>query len=100
MVTERLDRPARRAARRLRKFVRRHGTSRYLVEPVGQGRVRLVVVGADGAFGDLVVDGLERAMSAAGSVARAERAVGELGSSLRTGSYEWRRMAGIQLGRS
>lgn len=96
------------AARRLRTFAAEHSGAgggaevQVAAEHLGRGLVRLVVVGADGAFGDVVVRGVERgetalALSGLPRVAPDDRA---FGAAVRTGAYEWRRMAGQQLGRS
>ncbi|HSK27735.1 MAG TPA: hypothetical protein VK894_12575 [Jiangellales bacterium] len=87
------------AARRVRAFARSHGAGPadpldgYLVDLGGAGS-RLVVVGPDGAWGDLVVpvgaDGLLAARLA--RVALAEPDDRALTRSMRTGAPAWRRM--------
>lgn len=53
--------PARKAVQAAREFVKAHGGSaRAVVENIGQAGTRVVLVGEDGAFGDLVVDGVEQ----------------------------------------
>ncbi|HEY0486586.1 MAG TPA: hypothetical protein VGD72_10085 [Mycobacteriales bacterium] len=50
----------------LRSFASAHGGSATaVVEYVGRGRVRIVLVGADGIWGDEVVDSVETAKAAA-----------------------------------
>jgi hypothetical protein len=101
------DRRTVRAARQILGFGHRHTASDHslvstVVEPIGQGRVRLVLVAADGTLGDLVVSD-EATARAAAALARAdvEDAFSrELGARIRTGPYEWVRMAGSQLGGS
>jgi hypothetical protein len=100
------DRRTRRAARFVRSFGARHSragdaTVRCALEHLGRDRVRLVLLGADGRYGDLVVDGRERAervVRLAGAVPD-DVADRSFGAAVRTGPYEWLRMAGMQLGR-
>lgn len=102
-----VDRGAVLAARRVRSFGARHGGDGrsdpdvdLVVEHLGRDMVRLVLVAADGAFGDIVVRGPARARRAAQlSGARVHESFpAELTSRLGTGPYEWQRMAGQQLG--
>jgi hypothetical protein len=44
-----------------RGFVRRHGPSKAVVEPIGQAGARVVLVGEDGALGDVLVADVEAA---------------------------------------
>ena len=101
------DRRTVRAARQILGFGRRHPAPDHtlvsaVVEPIGQGRVRLVLVAPDGTLGDLVVSDEATARAAAGLAgADVEDAFSrELGARIRTGPYEWVRMAGSQLGGS
>ena len=101
------DRRTVRAARQILGFCRRHPAPDHtlvsaVVEPIGQGRVRLVLVAPDGTLGDLVVSDEATARAAAGLAgADVEDAFSrELGARIRTGPYEWVRMAGSQLGGS
>ncbi|GAB3492436.1 hypothetical protein [Amycolatopsis cihanbeyliensis] len=56
--TEKTPEPTRRQLAAARQFVARHGTpSRAVVEHVGRGGARVVLVGDDGALGDIVVPG-------------------------------------------
>lgn len=92
------------AARRVVGFGRRHAVDgdalvTCAAEHVGRGTTRLVLVGRDGVFGDVLVNGPARAEQAA-NLAGAhleEQSSREFGSRVRTGAYEWRRMAGQQL---
>lgn len=53
--------PARKAVETARGFVKEHGGSaRAVVENIGQAGTRVVLIGEDGAFGDLVVNGVEQ----------------------------------------
>ena len=101
------DRRTVRAARQILGFGHRHPASGQslvsaFVEPIGQGRVRLVLVAPDGTLGDLVVNDEATARAAAALAgADVEDAFSrELGARIRTGPYEWVRMAGSQLGGS
>ncbi|WP_171167782.1 hypothetical protein [Streptomyces sp. I05A-00742] len=100
-----LDAKAQRRAARLAKqisdFARTHGGSAEgQLAHIGRGTTRIALVGANGEWGNLV----------AGSYATAEKAAelagltlhedfdGEMAAKVRTGRYEWSRMAGIQVG--
>ncbi len=90
-----------RLARQITAFATGHGGSADgQIAYVGRIGTRIVLVGADGAWGDLVAPSHEIARQA---VERAGITVhddfdGELAARVRTGPYEWKRMAGIQLG--
>lgn len=52
--------PSRRQVASARGFVRTHGKpSRAVVEPIGRRGARVVLVGADGAMGDVLVESVE-----------------------------------------
>jgi aspartate aminotransferase-like enzyme len=93
-------RRAGRLARQVRVFGRRHGGAEACVEYLGRRGARLVLVGQDGAWGDLVAPTVEMARAAAASAEVTVRDAfdGEMAARVRTGPYEWRRMAGIQIG--
>ncbi|MDY0811823.1 hypothetical protein [Kitasatospora purpeofusca] len=97
----RAERRAKRIAKNLTAFAAAHGGSADgVVEYVGSVATRIVVVGADGAWGDQVAPSYavgRRAAELAG-VTLHESFEGELGLKVRTGPYEWKRMAGIQIG--
>ncbi|MFD5322261.1 hypothetical protein [Streptomyces sp. NPDC127098] len=98
MVEE--SRQARAATRTVRRFAASHGGAGGQIAYLGARGYRLVLVGADGEWGDVVAasrETLEEAARAAGVEVR-ESLDGELAARLRTGPREWRRMAGIQLG--
>ncbi|WP_129839076.1 hypothetical protein [Streptomyces sp. RFCAC02] len=92
-----------RLARRVRAFTGAHGGAdgaEAQIAYLGTRGHRLVIVGADGAWGDVVAadrDALEGAAVRAG-VALRPALDGETAGRLRTGPYEWSRMAGLQLG--
>lgn len=85
-----------RLARQAARFAREHGGAQASVEYIGQRGARIVLVGEDGVWGDLMAPGYDVAEEA---VAAAELpAVEDFGARVRTGPYEWSRMAGIQIG--
>jgi hypothetical protein len=110
------DRATVAAARAVLAFARRHratdgppgvapaaGPVDATLEHLGRGAVRLVVVAADGAYADVVLDSVARA----GTVARLATArvhppdSRELAARVRVGGRDWRAMAGAGLrGRS
>lgn len=95
------ERRVARVARRLRAFVARHGAgTEGQISYLGERGYRLVVVGQDGALGDQVAPAREILVQAAerAGVALRESFDGELAARVRTGPYEWSRMAGVQLG--
>ncbi|PYC73970.1 hypothetical protein C7C46_24470 [Streptomyces tateyamensis] len=96
----RAERRAKRIAKNLTAFSRRHGGSADgVVEYVGQAATRIVLVGADGSWGDQVAPSYaigRRAAELAGLTLH-ESFEGELALRVRTGPYEWKRMAGIQI---
>ncbi|GAA2344081.1 hypothetical protein [Streptomyces cuspidosporus] len=95
------DKAAKRLARQMTAFAQRHGGSAEgQLAHIGRGTVRVALVGAGGDWGTLVAPSYEtarRAAEAAGITLR-EDFDGELAAKVRTGPYEWTRMAGIQLG--
>jgi hypothetical protein len=91
----------RRLARRIRAFAAAHGgAAGGQISYLGARGYRLVLVGADGGWGDAVAPSREALASAAerAGVTLQDALDGELAARVRTGPYEWRRMAGIQLG--
>ncbi|MGK5627371.1 hypothetical protein [Streptomyces sp. URMC 123] len=97
----RAQRRAARLAKQIRAFAGRHGGSADgHVAHLGQRGARIVIVGADGAWGDLVAPSHAIALQAAerASLTLHESLDGELAAKMRTGPYEWSRMAGIQIG--
>lgn len=90
------DRIIRRLAKQARRFAEAHGGATAAVEYLGARGTRIVLVGGDGFWGDLVAPSqatAQRAVEAAGLALRED-----FGGDVRTGPYEWKRMAGIQLG--
>jgi hypothetical protein len=95
------ERRAERIAKRLRAFAAAHGGSADgVVEYVGRSHTRIVLVGADGAWGDQVArtHAVARRAAELSGITLHESFEGEPALRVRTGAYEWKRMAGIQLG--
>ncbi|WP_030266442.1 hypothetical protein [Streptomyces sp. NRRL B-24484] len=96
----RAERRAKRIAKHITAFTAQHGGSADgVVEYVGRTATRIVLVGADGAWGDQVAPTYaigQRAAQLAG-VTLHDSFEGELGLKVKTSAYEWKRMAGIQI---
>ncbi|MGP3950568.1 hypothetical protein [Streptomyces sp. 7N604] len=97
----RAERKAGRLAKQIKHFARSHGGSAEgQLAYLGQRGTRIVLVGEDGAWGDLVAPDhaiAQRAAEQAG-ITLHESFDGDLAAKVRTGPYEWSRMAGIQVG--
>jgi hypothetical protein len=90
-----------RLARQIGAFARRHGGSAEgQLAHLGRMGTRIVLVAPDGAWGDLVAPTYEIARQAAAraGITLHESFDSALAAKLRTGPYEWSRMAGIQVG--
>jgi hypothetical protein len=97
----RTERRAKRIAKHLTAFSKQHGGSADgVVEYVGTSATRIVVVGADGSWGDQVAPSYAIGLRAAelAGITLHDSFEGELGLKVRTSEYEWKRMAGIQIG--
>ncbi|MDT0344752.1 hypothetical protein [Streptomyces litchfieldiae] len=95
------ERETRRLVRRVRSFAAAHGgRAEGQISYLGTRGYRLVLVGADGGWGDLVSRSRDALTHAAerSNVPLHEAFDGELAARVRTGAYEWKRMAGIQIG--
>ncbi|MGP3978340.1 hypothetical protein ACTWQF_30910 [Streptomyces sp. 8N114] len=92
---------AARLAKQIGAFARQHGGSAEAqIAYVGQVGFRISLVGADGTWGDLMAPSkevAEQAVETAGPTLK-ESFDGEMAEHVRTGPYEWARMAGVQLG--
>lgn len=87
-------------AKQINTFAKSHGGAEAQVAYIGQRGARIVLVGEDGGWGDLVAPSYEiaeKAVEKAG-VTRHESFDGEFAAKVKTGPYEWSRMAGIQVG--
>ncbi|GHJ38365.1 hypothetical protein [Streptomyces sp. TS71-3] len=89
-----------RLAREIGTFARAHGGADGHIAYLGRKGARVVLVGADGRWGDLVAPSevLARQAAEKSDLTVHEAFDGELAARVSTGPYEWSRMAGIQLG--
>ncbi|MEU3722391.1 hypothetical protein [Streptomyces sp. NPDC031705] len=94
------DRKAAKLARQIGAFAGKHGGAEGQLAHIGQAGTRIVLVGTDGAWGDLVAPTYAVAELAAerAGLTLHEEFDGEFAARVKTGPYEWTRMAGIQLG--
>ncbi|MES4905340.1 MULTISPECIES: hypothetical protein [unclassified Streptomyces] len=95
------EKRARRLAHQMTAFAQSHGGSAEgQLAHIGRGTVRVALVGANGDWGNLVAPSYETARRAAetAGITLHDDFDGELAAKVRTGPYEWTRMAGIQLG--
>ncbi|MER5890103.1 hypothetical protein ABT160_40290 [Streptomyces sp. NPDC001941] len=93
-------RRAEKLAKRIRAFAEEHGGAEAQVAHLGERGSRIVLVGEDGGWGDIVEPDHAVARSAAekSGVTLHESFDGEFAAKVETGPYEWSRMAGIQIG--
>ncbi|MFE7777584.1 hypothetical protein ACFU5O_27540 [Streptomyces sp. NPDC057445] len=96
----RAERKAAKLAKQIGAFAKAHGGAEGQLAYIGQVGTRIVLVGEDGGWGDLVAPTHAIAVSAAekSGITLHESFDGEFAAKVRTGPYEWTRMAGIQLG--
>ncbi len=100
-ATGKADKRTTRLAQQIRAFARSHGgTAEGQLAHIGRGRTRIALVGANGEWGNLVADSFDSAKEAAAKagITLQDDFDGELAAKVRTGPYEWSRMAGIQVG--
>jgi hypothetical protein len=95
------ERRVARLAKQIDAFAQSHGGgAEATVEYIGEIGTRIVLVGENGEWGDLVApsyDLAQRAVERSGVTVH-EDFDGEFAAKVRTGPYEWKRMAGIQIG--
>ncbi|MFJ7042685.1 hypothetical protein CTU88_31140 [Streptomyces sp. JV178] len=94
------ERQAAKIAKQIGAFAKAHGGAEAQVAYIGERGSRIVLVGEDGGWGDLVAPThaiAEEAVRKAGVTVH-EDFDGEFAAKVRTGPYEWSRMAGIQVG--
>ncbi|MEV6587204.1 hypothetical protein [Streptomyces acidicola] len=94
------ERTAARLAKQIGSFSKAHGGAEAQVAYIGRRGARIVLVGEDGGWGDLVAPTYaiaEQAVKRAGVTVH-EDFDGDFAAKVKTGPYEWTRMAGIQLG--
>ncbi|MDN3259086.1 hypothetical protein QWJ26_04545 [Streptomyces sp. CSDS2] len=99
-VDARAERTVSRLAHRIGAFAKAHGGAEGQVAHIGERGARIVLVGEDGAWGDLVAPTYalaEQAVTKSGITVH-ESFDGEFAAKVTTGPYEWKRMAGIQIG--
>ncbi|WP_058044937.1 hypothetical protein [Streptomyces roseifaciens] len=97
----RADRKAARLARQIDAFAKSHGGSAEgQLAHIARGTTRIALVGANGEWGNLVAPSMDVARKAAekAGLTLHDDFDGEFAAKVRTGPYEWSRMAGIQLG--
>ncbi|MER6120736.1 hypothetical protein E6R60_23680 [Streptomyces sp. A0642] len=96
----RAERRAARLAKQISAFAKAHGGAEGQLAYIGQTGTRIVLVGEDGGWGDLVAPSYAVAESAAqkSGITMHESFDGEFAAKVHTGPYEWSRMAGIQVG--
>ncbi|MBG0856224.1 hypothetical protein I2W78_31330 [Streptomyces spinoverrucosus] len=94
------ERRVARLAKQINAFAKAHGGAEAQVAYLGQRGARIVLVGEDGGWGDLVAPTYETAQKAVekSGLTAHEAFDGEFAAKVRTGPYEWKRMAGIQIG--
>jgi hypothetical protein len=99
-VDPKAEQKAARLAKQINGFAKAHGGAEGHVAYIGQRGARIVLVGADGGWGDLVAPTHEIALKAVekSGITVHEDFDGEFAAKVRTGPYEWSRMAGIQIG--
>ncbi|MCL7423910.1 hypothetical protein ACIHJG_00785 [Streptomyces sp. NPDC052415] len=99
-VDAKAERRAAKLARQIGAFSKAHGGAEGQVAYLGERGARIVLVGEDGSWGDLVAPTYaiaEQAVRQAGITVH-EEFDGEFAAKVKTGPYEWSRMAGIQVG--
>jgi hypothetical protein len=95
------DRRETRLVRQINRFAAAHGgAADATVAYLGARGARIVLIAADGTWGDLVAPTLPLARAAATRSAAAvhDDFAAPLAAKVRTGPYEWSRMAGTQIG--
>ncbi len=96
----RAERRAAKLARESGAFAKQDGGAEGQLAYIGQAGARIVLVGEDGAWGDLVAPTYAVAEKAAtrSGITMHDEFDGEFALKVRTGPYEWSRMAGMQIG--
>ncbi|MFD8818477.1 hypothetical protein ACFV23_45070 [Streptomyces sp. NPDC059627] len=99
-VDQKAERKVARLAKQIGTFAKAHGGAEGQVAYIGERGARIVLVGEDGAWGDLVAPSTEIARQAVdkAGITVHESFDGEFAAKVTTGPYEWKRMAGIQIG--
>ncbi|MCX4879973.1 MULTISPECIES: hypothetical protein [unclassified Streptomyces] len=99
-VDPKAERKVARLAKQINAFSKAHGGAEGQVAHIGERGARIVLVGEDGGWGDLVAPSYELAEKAVekSGITVHEDFDGEFAAKVKTGPYEWTRMAGIQVG--
>ncbi|MGW3143347.1 hypothetical protein ACWDG1_01435 [Streptomyces sp. NPDC001177] len=99
-VDSKAERKVARLAQQISAFSKAHGGAEGQVAYIGERGARIVLVGEDGGWGDLVAPSYEIAEKAVqkSGITVHEAFDGEFAAKVKTGPYEWKRMAGIQVG--
>ncbi|GHF88792.1 MULTISPECIES: hypothetical protein [Streptomyces] len=99
-VDAKAERTVAKLARRIGAFSKAHGGAEGQVAHIGERGARIVLVGEDGGWGDLVAPSFEIAEKAVekSGITVHEAFDGEFAAKVTTGAYEWKRMAGMQIG--
>ncbi|MGG8410048.1 hypothetical protein ACM614_27535 [Streptomyces sp. 12297] len=100
MADTKQERIAARLAKQIGAFAQQHGGAEGQLAYIGQMGTRIVLVGEDGGWGDLVAPSHAVAQQAAekAGLTLHEEFDGDFAAKVKTGPYEWKRMAGLQLG--
>lgn len=96
----RAERRAAKLAKQIKAFAGAHGGADGQLAHTGRTGTRIVLVGEDGGWGDLMAPSHAVAVSAVerAGITLHESFDGDFAAKVRTGPYEWSRMAGIQVG--
>ncbi|WP_447036691.1 hypothetical protein [Streptomyces sp. DSM 118878] len=96
----RAERRAAKLAKEIGAFAQAHGGAEGQLAYIGHEGTRIVLVGEDGGWGDLVAPTYAVAQSAVrkAGITVHEDFDGDFAAKVETGPYEWTRMAGIQVG--
>ncbi|MFF4258012.1 hypothetical protein ACFY1L_43195 [Streptomyces sp. NPDC001663] len=99
-VDPKAERKVAKLAKQIGAFSKAHGGAEGQVAYIGERGARIVLVGEDGGWGDLVAPSYEIAEKAVekSGITVHEAFDGGFAAKVKTGPYEWTRMAGIQLG--
>ncbi|MFI9148924.1 hypothetical protein [Streptomyces sp. NPDC053367] len=94
------ERKAARLAKQISTFAKAHGGAEGQVAYIGERGARIALVGEDGEWGNLVAPtyDIARQAVAKSGITVHEDFDGEFAAKVKTGRYEWKRMAGIQIG--
>ncbi|MDI3421397.1 hypothetical protein [Streptomyces luteolus] len=96
----RAERQAAKLAKEITAFAKAHGGAEAQIAYLGERGSRIVLVGEDGGWGDLVArtDAVARRAVEKSGLTVHEDFDGEFAAKVVTGRYEWSRMAGLQVG--